>query len=303
MSLLDCLRKCVKIPRIISAKNCLISIFIISLAISVIFVFPSSPTYIIVEPDAINESFEGTGGASDVIKTLSIKNLGDDRIELDIGVMGNRITDTRSLVSQLSTATHIIYHDVSSIEKIKAIDKNSAKSINTTIVDIQKNIQYLNSSISNLSAIFKNISIDIRNINNDINSIENETNLLNETTDSHNKTSILNLINDSKVQLASINADITQYGAISVSLSHSPKIKSGETEFVLVEIDPSLATTNGEYNGAIIIEADNKKLHKVVPISFKIKGTTIGSAELKSNDSKSIATNNTTLNLTGSLGS
>lgn len=167
------------------AESILVVVFFISL-VGLFLVFSSSPTHIIVEPDAINETFTFPNDIDGSNKTISIKNLGSNAVVLNISADGNNIKDN---------------------------------------------------------------------------------------------------------------------GAIFISLSSHLQIERERTEYVSVKIDPSLATTNGEYKGAIIIETDDKKLRKEVPISIKIKGITSSSAEPKAKENKSVTFKSVTLNLTGSLAS
>lgn len=274
------------------AEFSLIIIFIISLYISVFF-FSFSPTHIIVEPDSINETFTCNNGVNKLIKTISIKSLCIDQVRININVEGNKIKDTRLLVNELRTATDNILDDVASIKNIK---KDSANSIKTNVENIKKNITHLDSGASNLSDIFKNISLDIEYISNNISYIEHET------TEGKNITT-KDPLKDLMSQIASIKSNISHDGAIFVSLSSNPQIESGEMKFVSAEIDSSLATTNGEYNGALVIEANDKKLYKEIPIAFKIEGAEGNSVGSKSEENKSITSYNITLNVTGSLGS
>lgn len=267
-----------------NAEFHLIMIFVISLVISVFF-FSSSPIHVIVEPDAINETFTFPSGVNESIKTISIKNVGKDITALNITADGNNIKDTRLLVDQLNARTCSILADVSNMEATDDIDKINATSIRMAVTDLNESINYLGNGVSDLPSIFKNISIYTERMNNARSSMDNNA-----------------TIHDDLKVLDSIKSSMVHNGTVLVLLSYSPKIKSGETEFVSVEIDPSMASRNGEYKGAIIIEANDKKLRKEVPISIKIKGITSGSAESKAKENKSVTFKSITLNLTGSLG-
>jgi hypothetical protein len=260
-------------------------IFVISLVISVFF-FSSSPIHVIVEPDVINETFTFPSGVNESIKTISIKNVGKDITALNITADGNNIKDTRLLVDQLNARTRSILADVSNMEATDDIDKKNATSIRMAVTDLKESINYLGNGVSDLPSIFKNISIYTERMNNTTSSMDNNA-----------------TIHDDLKILDSIKSSMVHNGTVLVLLSYSPKIKSGETEFVSVEIDPSMALRNGEYKGAIIIETDDKKLRKEVPISIKIKGITSSSAEPKAKENKSVTFKSVTLNLTGSLAS
>jgi|GEM_PF-4111930 len=268
-----------------NAEFHLIMIFVISLVISVFF-FSSSPIHVIVEPDVINETFTFPSGVNESIKTISIKNVGKDITALNITADGNNIKDTRLLVDQLNARTRSILADVSNMEATDDIDKKNATSIRMAVTDLKESINYLGNGVSDLPSIFKNISIYTERMNNTTSSMDNNA-----------------TIHDDLKILDSIKSSMVHNGTVLVLLSYSPKIKSGETEFVSVEIDPSMALRNGEYKGAIIIETDDKKLRKEVPISIKIKGITSSSAEPKAKENKSVTFKSVTLNLTGSLAS
>jgi hypothetical protein len=268
-----------------NAEFHLIMIFVISLVLSVFF-FSFSPIHVIVEPEAINETFTFPSGVNESIKTISIKNVGRDITALNITAEGNNIKDTQLLANQLNARTRSILADVSNMEATDDIDKINATSIRMAVTDLNENINYLGNGVSNLPSIFKNISIYIGLMNNATSSMDNNA-----------------TIHDDLKILDSIKSNMVHNGTVLVLLSQSPKIESGQTEFVSVEIDASMASRNGEYKGAIIIETDDKKLRKEVPISIKIKGATSGSTESKAKEEKSVTFKSVTLNLTGSLGS
>lgn len=278
------------------AELILVFVFFISL-VGLFVVFSSSPTHIIIEPNVINETFTFSDGVNGLNKTISLKNLGNNVANLNISANGNNIKDNndiRLFANQLNSSIKNISDSASTLGESE-IDAKSNKSINTNITYIKKNIDNLAKGPSNPSLIFKNICRAIENITTTINSVDNGSKPLSEAT----KT----LINNIKEKSVSIKSDIVNNGAIFISLSSHLQIERERTEFVSVEIDPSMASRNGEYKGAIIIEANDKKLRKEVPISIKIKGITSGSAESKAKENKSVTFKSMTLNLTGSLGS
>lgn len=279
------------------AESILVVVFFISL-VGLLLIFSSSQVHIIVDPNAFNETFTFPNDVSGSNCTISIKNLGNNAVELKFVAKGNNILDNNDInvfANQLRNNIKTISDNASTLEN-SGVDAKSNNSINQNITYIKANIDNLANGQLNPSPIFKNICRAIDNITTTTKtSQENGSKPLSEAT--------ITLINDLNRKLASMKSDIANNSAIFISLRSSAQIESEKTEYVSVGIDPSMATANGEYKGAIIIRDCNNKLHKEVPISIKIKGITRGSAESNAKENKSVAFKSVTLNLTGSLGS
>jgi len=276
------------------AESILVVVFFISL-VGLSLIFSSSQVHIIVDPNAFNETFTFPNDVSGSNCTISIKNLGNNAVELKFVAKGNNIIDNNDInvfANQLRNNIKTISDNASTLEN-SGVDAKSNNSINENITYIKANIDNLANGQLNPSPIFKNICRAIDNITTTKTSQENGSKPLSEAT--------ITLINDLNRKLASMKSDIANNSAIFISLISSAQIESEKTEYVSVGIDPSMATANGEYKGAIIIRDCNNMLHKEVPISIKIKGITRGSTESKAKENKSVAFKSVTLNLTGSL--
>jgi hypothetical protein len=277
-------------------ESILVVVFLITL-VGLILLFSSIPTHIIVEPDSINETFAFPNDIGDSNKTISIINLGTNAVKINIRAEGNNIRDNNEILlfaDQLRNSIANISNNASALGKSE-LDTNSNNSINANITHIMENIDSLSKDPSNPSSTFKNMRRAIENITTTINSVENGSKPLREET----KTLIDNL----KSELISMKSDIANNSAIFILLDTPPQIEPERTGYVSMEIDPNMALRNGEYKGAIIIETDDKKLRKEVPISINIKGIASGSTEPKAKENKSVTFKSMTLNLTGSLSS
>lgn len=209
---------------------------------------------------------------------------------------GIMINDSKNLTNieiierelgNVSKMVEIINSDANSIDK-------SVSNISEIVKNIDKEIEYLDSSLSNSSAIIGNISMEINNLNRNLTSIE-------QIAQKENLSNILSQTEVLKKEIDLINSSINRESSIYISFSPLSIIDSGETKFVSAKIDTSMATISGKYRGAIIIQANDKKLYEAIPLAFKIKGANDDTAKPKSDENGTNKSYNINLNVNGTL--